>query len=122
MTKMEYFESIGFEEVKKRSDEAKRAALHKGPCSCPMAKPEMDVCTCPRECILHGRCCDCIAHHMQERLDYVKNGVDVEHDYTWIPHCMQWFDAHHGIGMEKDPEAGMKLPGPRRERAEGVRR
>ncbi len=111
MTKMEYFRSLGFDRVKETQDAMKREALHKGPCSCVMAKPEVNVCTCPRECILHGRCCDCILHHMQERLAFQEAGVDLEHDYTWIPHCMQYFDAHHGIGMEKDPEAGMNIPG-----------
>lgn len=89
----------------------KLKVLHEGPCSSPRNNPGDTECTCPRECPLHGRCCDCIKHHKEERLGSVAKSQQVKHDYNWIPHCLRFFDARHGIGMEKDPDAGKILFG-----------
>lgn len=73
----------------------KMRVFHKGPCSSPRLKPEDTACTCPIPCPLHGRCCDCIAHHKEERLEETE---PVAGDIRWLPHCMANFDAQHNIG------------------------
>lgn len=75
--------------------EMKMRVLHTGPCSSPRLKPEDTACTCPRDCPLHGRCCDCIAHHKEERLE---EGDPKPGDISWMPHCLAYFDQQHGIG------------------------
>lgn len=83
----------------------KLSVLHKGPCSSPRKEKGDDGCTCPRDCPLHGRCCDCIAHHKNERLEGAAQGW-AAFDPKWMPHCIAWFDERHGILCEADPDAG----------------
>lgn len=66
--------------------EMKLQLLHKGPCS----SPKQDSCPCPRNCPLHGRCCDCIRHHMEERkmhLQHPREGT--LQDTQWLPECLR---------------------------------
>lgn len=83
--------------------EMKLRVMHKGPCSSPRAKAGDLDCTCPRECPLHGRCCDCIAHHKEERLEAVNPKTG---ETGWMPHCLAFFDQRHGLGCPADPNAG----------------
>lgn len=85
--------------------EMKLRVLHTGPCSSPRNRPGDTACTCPLECPLHRRCCDCIAHHKEERLEEENPVTGSIH---WMPHCLAHFDERHGLGCEADPEAGSK--------------
>jgi hypothetical protein len=87
--------------------EMKLQVLHNGPCSSPRNQSGDTACTCPRACPLHGRCCDCIAHHKAERLEEPNPKTG---DCSWMPHCLVWFDQRNGVGCTADPEAGSKLP------------
>lgn len=79
--------------------EMKMRVLHKGACSSPRLNPGDTECTCPRDCPLHGRCCDCIAHHKEERLE---NTNPVAGDINWMPYCLACFDQNHHIGSKGD--------------------
>ena len=59
---------------------------HEGMCT----SPYYTNCPCPRECPLHGRCCDCVHHHLDER---IKAGSPAE-DENWLVECMKL--AHRG--------------------------
>lgn len=90
----------------------KMSVLHTGPCSSPRNRAGDTACTCPMLCPLHGRCCDCIAHHKEERLEEVD---PVTGDIHWMPHCLAYFDVRNGIGCEADPTAGSVPVGPGRD-------
>lgn len=80
--------------AKKKGQDMKRRTPHEGPCSSPRNQPGDTACTCPAPCPLHGRCCDCIAHHKEKRL----NTPDpVAGDYSWLPHCLREFDKLNGL-------------------------
>ncbi len=66
--------------------EQKLSVLHKGACS----SPRTGDCPCPRECILHGRCCDCVRHHIEERRLMSENldGYDTV-GTKWLPECLR---------------------------------
>lgn len=66
--------------------EMKMAILHKGPCS----SPRVATCPCPRDCPLHGRCCDCTRHHIEER-KMLWDGMDEErrNSTEWLPECLR---------------------------------
>ena len=64
----------------------KMSVCHQGPCS----SPYYTNCPCPRECPLHGRCCDCVHHHIDERM---MAGVPAENE-SWLVECMKL--AHRG--------------------------
>lgn len=76
----------------------KLSVMHKGACSSPRNEKGDTACTCPRECPLHGRCCDCIAHHKEERLEMAEEGHAAAGDIMWMPHCLATFDERNGIG------------------------
>lgn len=103
--------SLSQEEMDKIKLQQKREILHKGPCSSPRNVPG-DAgclrCTCPKDCPLHGRCCDCIAHHKLERLEMAERGMAM-FDPKWMPHCIAWFDERNGVNCEADPEAGSRV-------------
>lgn len=80
--------------MKKKRQEMKLRALHEGPCSSPRNQPGDTGCTCQAPCPLHGRCCDCIAHHKERRLN---SPNPVAGDYRWLPHCLTDFDELNGI-------------------------
>lgn len=92
--------------MKQAKRDEKLAILHKGPCSSPRYAKGDTECTCPKKCPLHGRCCDCIAHHKQERRDE-KDPVFGEKG--WMPHCLAFFDQRNGIGCEANPLAGSRV-------------
>ena len=98
---MKYEELTG---IDKEKYDMKMNIIHKGPCSSPRNVPGDTACTCPRFCPLHGRCCDCIAHHKEERLEEAE---PVKGSTNWLPHCLAFFDEHHGIGCEANPQAGI---------------
>lgn len=93
-------------DMKKVKLEEKMMVLHKGPCSSPRKEKGDQECTCPKACPLHGRCCDCIAHHKLERRDE-KDPICGE--YKWMPHCLAFFDQRNGIGCDANPLAGSKV-------------
>ena len=64
----------------------KMEVFHKGVCS----SPYYNNCPCPRECPLHGRCCDCVHHHIDERMEA---GIPAENT-GWLVECMKL--AHEG--------------------------
>ena len=92
--------------VDKEKYDQKMSVMHKGACTSPRNTPGDTWCTCPVECPLHGRCCDCIAHHKEERLAE-KNPV--KGDTAWMPHCLDYFDERNGIGCPANPKAGSKF-------------
>jgi hypothetical protein len=98
------------EEFEKIHLQMKLSVMHTGPCSSPRKAVGDTDCTCPRECPLHGRCCDCIAHHKQERLE-LAGKENIKNNSKWMPHCLAWFDERNGIGCKADPQAGTKLFG-----------
>ena len=57
--------------------------MHEGPCSSP--RKLANTCPCPDECPLHGRCCDCIRHHLQHQ----KGKETIDSTYKWIPYCLK---------------------------------
>lgn len=77
--------------------------LHTGDCSSPgldMLSPR--ACSCPDvECVLHGRCCDCLSFH-RERFSagsMVENGRDL----GWLPKCyLPLLKERYGYEPEKD--------------------
>lgn len=77
--------------------------MHKGPCSSPRLGTGADACPCPQHCPLHGRCCDCIAHHKEERLEQ-KDGI--KGACGWMPNCLKYFDERNGIGCKPNPKKG----------------
>ena len=83
--------------VKEKKRETKPRVLHEGPCSSPRNQAGDTACTCPRPCPLHGRCCDCVAHHKEGRLERPN---PVAGDYRWIPHCLAHFDELNGIAQK----------------------
>jgi hypothetical protein len=93
-----------------RKLEQKLSVMHKGPCSSPRRAPGDTACTCPRDCPLHGRCCDCIAHHKQERLEARDAGTARAGDFKWMPHCLAWFDERNGVACAADAAAGSRVP------------
>ena len=38
----------------------KLSEIHKGPCS----SPRLKTCPCTDQCPIHGRCSDCVRHHL----------------------------------------------------------
>lgn len=64
----------------------KMSVRHDGVCSSPYYKG----CPCPRECPLHGRCCDCVHHHIDERIEAGEPAENTD----WLVECMKL--AHEG--------------------------
>ncbi len=86
-------------EEKAKREQLKRDIMHSGPCS----SPYKDNCPCTNDCVLHGRCCDCVHNHIQNRIN---SGV-VTDDTKWLVACMRL--AHEGkfdcLYVHKNSEA-----------------
>ena len=80
----------------------KMRVMHAGPCSSPRNQAGDMACTCPLACPLHGRCCDCIAHHKEERMEDTTPRAG---DLGWVPYCLANFDKENGIVCEAAPQA-----------------
>lgn len=70
--------------------EEKLTEIHKGPCS----SPRMKTCPCTDVCPIHGRCCDCVRHHLTHR----KADMD-PNDYSWLPYCLRHADELTEAGV-----------------------
>lgn len=79
--------------------------LHKGACSSP--RKMEDTCPCTMDCPLHGRCCDCVAHHITE-IQSKKN--EEPKGYGWLPTCLRQI-CKGNKGELRDDESAMQTRG-----------
>ena len=87
--------------IKLEKDTWKMERYHEGVCSSPYSGRG---CACPNtDCPFHGRCCDCVHAHIEEKLapDNHFGG-----SYHWLPKCLELaFEGKAYTGVyEKRPE------------------
>lgn len=65
---------------------AKLRVSHQGPCSSPYYE---ENCPCTIDCPLHGRCCDCVHHHLDGTIS--NGGVKgfAEEHMLWMTACLR---------------------------------
>lgn len=65
---------------------AKIRVSHEGNCSSPYCG---DNCPCTVECPLHGRCCDCVHHHLDSTVN--NGGIEgfAKEHMLWMTACLR---------------------------------
>lgn len=65
--------------------QSKLRIMHHGPCSSLRNTCGEEPCPCNLNCPLHGRCCDCIEHHIEH---ISRPDINLT-NYGWAPRCIQ---------------------------------